>query len=144
MLFRSPVYRATSLTVATNKPAITPYRGVARTGICFAMELTIDAIARKVGREPWEVRRDNLVPSAAMPFTNPTGKVYDSGDYAKSLDIAVEAIGVQAVRARQKADERDGKLIGVGTANYIEMTAHGTALFAALGLPFVPDRKSVV
>lgn len=133
-----PVYRATSLTVATNKPAITPYRGVARTGICFAMELTIDAIAREVGREPWEVRRDNLVPSAAMPFTNPTGKVYDSGDYAKSLDTAVEAIGVQAVRARQKAGERDGKLIGVGTANYIEMTAHGTALFAALGLPFVP------
>jgi carbon-monoxide dehydrogenase large subunit len=133
-----PAYRARALSVATNKPAIIPYRGVARTGICFAMELTIDAIARAVGREAWEVRRDNLVPSAAMPFRNATGKVYDSGDYAKSLDMAIAAIGLDTIRKRQAAGEADGRLVGVGTANYIEMTAHGTALFAALGLPFAP------
>jgi carbon-monoxide dehydrogenase large subunit len=133
-----PVYRAHTRSVATNKPAIIPYRGVARTGICFAMELTIDAIAREVGRDAWDVRRDNLVARAAMPFRNATGKVYDSGDYARSLDMALEAIGVEAVRVRQARGEPDGRLIGIGTANYIEMTAHGTALFAALGLPFAP------
>jgi aerobic carbon-monoxide dehydrogenase large subunit len=133
-----PAYRARSLSVATNKPAIIPYRGVARTGICFAMELTIDAIAREIGREAWEVRRENLVPQSAMPYRNATGKVYDSGDYARGLEMAVEAIGLEGVRTRQATGERDGRLIGFGTASYIEMTAHGTALFAALGLPFVP------
>jgi carbon-monoxide dehydrogenase large subunit len=133
-----PVYRAHTRSVATNKPAIIPYRGVARTGICFAMELTLDAVARAVGRDAWDVRRENLVARAAMPFRNATGKVYDSGDYARSLDMALEAIGADAVRARQAKGEPDGRLIGIGTANYIEMTAHGTALFAALGLPFAP------
>lgn len=135
-------YRARTFSVATNKPSIVPYRGVARTGICFAMELTIDAIARAVGREAWEVRRDNLVPKEAFPFTNPTGKVYDSGDYAQSLDMAVREIDVPSVRKRQAGTAKgSGRLIGVGFANYIEMTAHGTRAFAAAGLPFVPGAE---
>ena len=62
------VYRCRTFSVATNKPAFTPYRGVARCSVCFAMELLMDAIAREVGREPWEVRRENLVTSAAMLY----------------------------------------------------------------------------
>ena len=54
-------YRCRTYCVATNKPGFLPYRGVARTGVCFAIELMIDAIAREVGREPWEVRLENLV-----------------------------------------------------------------------------------
>ena len=135
-----PAYRARTFSVATNKPPIVPYRGVARTGICFAMELTIDAVARAVGREPCDVRRDNLVPDSAMPFVSVTGSTYDSGDYRKSLDIARERVNLPAIRARQ-AQPADGKLIGVGFANYIEMTAHGTALFAAAGYPFTPGHE---
>ena len=131
-------YRARTFSVATNKPPIVPYRGVARTGISFAMELTVDAIARAVGREPWEVRRENLVTKDQMPFTTVSGNVYDSGDYQKSLDLAVGDIDVSAVRIRQKNSENSERLIGVGFANYIEMTAHGTALFAAAGYPFTP------
>ncbi|WP_375459725.1 xanthine dehydrogenase family protein molybdopterin-binding subunit [uncultured Enterovirga sp.] len=137
-------YRARTFTVATNKPSIVPYRGVARTGICFAMELTIDALAREVGREPADVRRENLVPASLMPYTNPTGKVYDSGDYARSLDLAVERIGVPAFRERQAAARAEGRLIGVGFANYIEMTAHGMMMFAAAGLPFVPGYEQAL
>ena len=69
-------YRCKTHCVATNKPGFMPYRGVARTGVCFAMELMIDAIAREVGREPWEVRRDNLVPAEAMPYDNVARKHY--------------------------------------------------------------------
>ena len=58
-------YRCKTYCVATNKPGFLPYRGVARTGVCFAMELMIDAIARAVEREPYEVRLDNLVPPGA-------------------------------------------------------------------------------
>lgn len=131
-------YRVRTFSVATNKPPIVPYRGVARTGICFAMELTIDAVARAVGREPWEVRRDNLVTSDAMPFTSVSGNVYDSGDYRKTLDLALAHVDLPALRAKQKAPADGNKLIGFGVANYIEMTAHGTALFAAAGYPFTP------
>ncbi len=132
-----PAYRARTFSVATNKPPIVPYRGVARTGICFAMELTIDAVARAVGREPCDVRRENLVPGGAMPFVTVTGNAYDSGDYGRSLDLARERINLPAIRARQREHASD-VLIGVGFANYIEMTAHGTALFTAAGYPFTP------
>ena len=133
-------YRARSFSVATNKPPIVPYRGVARTGICLAMELTIDAVARAVGREPCDVRRENLAPSTAMPFTSVTGSIYDSGDYRRCLDIARERVNLPAIRARQRQAAAD-TLIGVGFANYIEMTAHGTALFAAAGYPFIPGHE---
>lgn len=131
-------YRCRTGCVATNKPGFLPYRGVARTGVCFAMELMIDAIARTVGREPWEVRRENLVPAAAMPYDNVARKHYDSGDYQKSLDIARREIGFEAVRARQQGAEPDGRLIGLGLATYCEQSAHGTSVFASWGLPLVP------
>ena len=131
-------YRCKTYSVATNKPPFVPYRGVARPGVCFAIELTMDAIARAVGREPAEVRRENLVPAASMPYDNVTKKHYDSGDYPKSLDLAVEKIGLKAVRARQKTPEPDGRLIGIGFSTFTEQTAHGTKVFAAWGIPLVP------
>jgi len=135
-----PAYRVRTFSVATNKPPIVPYRGVARTGICFAMELTIDAVARAVGREPCDVRRENLVPETAMPFVNVSGNAFDSGDYRRSLDTARAQVNLPAIRARQLQPAAD-TLIGVGFANYIEMTAHGTALFAAAGYPFTPGHE---
>ena len=135
-----PAYRVRTSAVATNKPPIVPYRGVARTGICFAIELTIDAVARAVGREACDVRRENLVPATAMPFVTVTGNAYDSGDYRRSLDIARERVNLPAIRARQAKADGD-TLIGVGFANYIEMTAHGTALFSAAGYPFTPGHE---
>ena len=133
-----PVYRCKTFSVATNKPPFCPYRAVARPGVCFAIELTIDAIARAVGREAADVRRDNLVPGSAMPYTTITGKHYDSGDYPESLRAAVEAIDLPAVRARQRRGEPDGRLIGVGFATFTEQSAHGTKVFAAWGIPLVP------
>jgi len=131
-------YRCRTYCVATNKPGFLPYRGVARTSVCFAMELMIDAIARAVGREPWEVRHDNLVPASAMPYDNVARKHYDSGDYRKSLLLAKEKIGFEKWRARQKQGEPDGRRIGIGFATYCEQSAHGTSVFAAWGLPVIP------
>lgn len=134
--FRS--YRCSTYSVATNKPPFAPYRGVARPGVCFAMELTIDAIARAAGREPVDVRAENLVPASAMPYTNVTNKHYDSGDYVASLRQAQKMLSFDEVRARQQTPEPDGSLIGVGFATYTEQSAHGTKVFAAWGLPLVP------
>ncbi len=68
--YRMDGYRCRTWSAATNKPPILPYRGVARTGVCFALELVIDAIAREAGKEPYEVRLANLVPPDAMPYVN--------------------------------------------------------------------------
>ena len=134
----SAAYRCRTHCVATNKPGFLPYRGVARTGVCFAMELMIDAIARAVGREAWEVRHDNLVPASAMPYDNVARKHYDSGDYRKALILARDKIGFEAWRERQRQGEPDGRLIGIGFASYCEQTAHGTSVFSGWGLPIIP------
>ncbi|MGE0628417.1 MAG: xanthine dehydrogenase family protein molybdopterin-binding subunit, partial [Hyphomicrobiaceae bacterium] len=139
-----PVYRCKTYSVATNKPPFTPYRGVARPGVCFAMELTIDAIARAVGREPADVRRENLVPAAAMPYTNITGKFYDSGDYPESVSQAAALIDLDRLRARQSRGETDGRLIGIGFSTFTEQTAHGTKVFGAWGLPLVPGYEQAM
>lgn len=131
-------YRARTYAVATNKPGLCPYRGVSRTGVCFAIELMIDAIARQVGREPWEVRYENLVPGSAMPYDNIADKHYDSGDFQKNLLLAKEKIDLEKWRDRQSKGEADGRRIGVGFATYTEQTAHGTSVFASWGAAFVP------
>lgn len=131
-------YRCVTRCVATNKPGFVPYRGVARTGVCFAMELTLNAIAQEVGREPWEIRVENLVQPEQMPYLNVANKYFDSGDYPASVRRALEMIDLKAVRARQNVGESDGRLIGFGIATYTEQSAHGTSVFAAWGMPIVP------
>ena len=121
-----PVYRCKAAAVATNKSPQLPYRGVARPGVCYAMELMIDAIAREIGKEPYEVRLANLVRPEQMPFDNITDKHFDSGDYPRLLRMAMEAIDLEKVRQRQKRGEKDGRLIGVGISIFSEQTAHGT------------------
>lgn len=134
-------YRCRTWSVATNKPPILPFRGVARTGVCFAMELTLDALARQVGREPHELRLDLLVRPEQMPFNNITAKHFDSGDYPECLRRAVEAIDLPAIRARQAKGEADGRLIGLGVSIFCEQAAHGTSVYAGWGIPMVPGHE---
>ncbi len=137
-----PAYRCRTFSVATNKPPILPYRGVARTGVCFAMELMIDAVARELGLEPNEVRFRNLVRPEQMPFDNVTGKHFDSGDYPGALRRAIAAIGFDAIRSQQQGSLSLGeRRIGVGFAMYCEQAAHGTSVYAGWGIPMVPGHE---
>jgi carbon-monoxide dehydrogenase large subunit len=136
--YELPAYRCRTFSVATNKCPILPYRGVARTGVCFALELVLDAVAREAGIEPHEVRRKNLVRPEQMPFDNITNKQFDSGDYPESLRRAVAAIDVAGVRERQKRGDGDACLVGVGLATYCEQAAHGTSVYYGWGIPMVP------
>jgi aerobic carbon-monoxide dehydrogenase large subunit len=140
-LYDFPHYRCRTYSVATNKPPILPYRGVARTGVCFALEVTLDALARKLGKEPTELRFASLVRPEQMPFDNITGRHFDSGDYPEALRRAIDAIGLQRIRERQRTPEPDGHLIGIGFAMYTEQAGHGTSVYAAWGIPFVPGHE---
>ena len=138
-------YRCTTYCVATNKPGFMPYRGVARTGVCFAMELLMDGIARAVDRDPYQVRMDNLVRPEQMPYDNVMKKHYDSGDYPQALKTAREKLDADMWLERQKEGLPDGRKIGIGFASYCEQSAHGTSVFATWGLPLVPgyDQSAV-
>lgn len=133
-----PGFRCRTWSSATNKPPILPYRGVARTGVCFALETLLDPLARQLGLEPHEFRRRNLAGPERMPFDNVTNKHFDSGDYPQCLARAAAAIDVEAVRARQAQGEPDGRKIGVGFSVFCEQAAHGTSVYAGWGIPFVP------
>jgi aerobic carbon-monoxide dehydrogenase large subunit len=133
-----PAYRCRTFSVASNKCPILPYRGVARTGVCFALELVLDGIAREAGIEPYEVRARNLVRAEQMPFTNITKKTFDSGDYPESLRRPAAAIDLAGIRERQKRIEPDGRLIGLGFSIYCEQAAHGTSVYYGWGIPMVP------
>ena len=130
-------YRCKAVAVATNKPAILPFRGVARTGVCFAMELTLDAIARELCMAPEAIRARNLVSAEEMPFVNITNKYFDSGDYPEALSRAVAALDIAGVRRRQ-AEQSGRQRIGVGLSVFCEQGAHGTSVYHGWGIPMVP------
>jgi len=118
-----PDYVSVTMTsVVTNTAPTGPYRGAGRPEAAAALERIVDEFARRVGLDPLDVRRRNLIPTDAMPFTTPTGSVYDGGDYRKALDLAAELIDVDAVRARQAEARRSssGPLIGLGFATFVE------------------------
>lgn len=136
-----PRYRCRTWSVATNKPPILPYRGVARTGVCYAMETTLDAVARAAGLDPITVRLRNLPTPAQMPYTNITKKIFDSGDYPEALRRAAEAVDFAGFAERQRAAREQGRLIGQGFAIFCEQGAHGTSVYHGWGIPFVPGAE---
>ena len=131
-------YRCRTWSSATNKPPILPYRGVARTGVCFALETVIDLLARELGVEPYKMRVLNLPTPRQMPFQNITQKRFDSGDYPECVLRAAKAIDVAAIRARQDLGEIDGRKIGLGLSVFCEQAAHGTSVYHGWGIPMVP------
>ncbi|MEA2983229.1 MAG: aerobic carbon-monoxide dehydrogenase large subunit [Alphaproteobacteria bacterium] len=112
-------------TVATNKAPMGPYRGVARPGACFAIERLVDEVARELGREPLDLRRQNIVTAAELPYLTAAGMRLDTGDYVAALDTARNMVDLPAIRARQAKPEPDGRAIGVGFAFYTEQSGHG-------------------
>ena len=137
-------YRCRTWSVATNKPPILPYRGVARTGVCYAIETMLDAIAVAAGIEPYEARLRNLVEAHEMPYDNITNKHFDSGDYPEAVRRAIRSIDLPSVRARQQRGEPDGRRVGFGMAIFCEQGAHGTSVYHGWGIPMVPGYEPAV
>ncbi len=119
-------------TAATNKVPNTAYRGAGRPEAVFAMERVIDLVAGSLGLEPAEVRRRNMIRTEEMPYRAGIAYrdgepiVYDSGDYAGGLQMALDAVGgVAAFRDRQREARRGGRYLGLGIGCYVEGTGVG-------------------
>ena len=115
-----PTATAKARAVFTNTVPTQAYRSSGRPEVCHSLERLIDTAAYEYGFDPIELRRKNLIRSSAMPYTNPLGITYDSGDYKKSMDIALELIDWSNFSDREMKACSRGKLLGRGFANYVE------------------------
>jgi carbon-monoxide dehydrogenase large subunit len=107
--------------VLTTTSPTTPYRAAGRPEVIFVIERLIDLAARRHGFDRVALRRRNLVPATAMPYRNPLGLVYDSGDYAAAQDRAVALADWAGFEARRAEARRHGRYRGIGLANYVEL-----------------------
>ena len=106
----------------TNTVPTTPYRSAGRPEAIFVVERLVDLAADRLGIDPAELRRRNLIPPTAQPFTNPAGLTYDSGDYPAAMATGLALADWDGFPVRREAAKRRGKLRGIGVANYIEIT----------------------
>ena len=101
----------------------------------WVMDGTIDAIARKLGRDPVEVRRINMLRSQDMPYTMATGEVVEDITPLETMDAALAVIDYASFRKRQEAERRRGRYLGVGLCVVVELTAYGSRFYKNAGIP---------
>ena len=106
--------------VATNKAPVSPNRGYSRMQHLWFTERIIDIVAHELELDPIEVRKRNYIRVEDMPYETPNGCVYDSGDYARMLDVATDLIGWADIDAKRLDAASRGKLLGVGIGSTLD------------------------
>jgi aerobic carbon-monoxide dehydrogenase large subunit len=115
--------------VVTTTTPVGAYRGAGRPYGTAVIERTMDRLARELALDPVELRRRNLVPAHRHPYATGLGTAgrgpveYDSGDYPRCMDLALEALDVPAARREQARLRTEGRYLGIGLVNYVEATA---------------------
>ncbi|HEX9443289.1 MAG TPA: xanthine dehydrogenase family protein molybdopterin-binding subunit [Candidatus Binatia bacterium] len=123
--------------VVTNKCPVIPNRGIGKPGMCYIWERIMDRIAEELGLSPIAVRERNLIQPGEMPYTTPSGNIYDSGDYPALLKEAVQTIGYEKLRAEQKQARANGRLLGIGVVIGVEPGGRN----AARDMAIFPEMK---
>lgn len=128
--YRVPNYRVVGHIRLTNKTPAGTYRAPGRFESTFVRERLMDAIAARVGVSAEEVRRRNFIASSEMPYdrsveTLGTHVVFDSGDYPKLLDKALQRIGWDKLQDEIKARRDQGELVGAGLGIFVEKSGLG-------------------
>jgi carbon-monoxide dehydrogenase large subunit len=123
-IYRMPAACFRARCVASNTTPTRPYRSSGRPEVMFVIERLIDLAAAQCGLDRVEIRRRNLLTSTELPYTNPFGMVYDSGDYHQVMDRALVLSDWYGFGARRAEARKRGKVRGIGLANYID-TATG-------------------
>ena len=111
--------------VYTNKMSVGPYRGYGQHATAYATELVMDGIAQALGLDPAEVRRRNLIPADAFPYRTPAGRLHDSGDYHRGLEMALELADYSGLREEQARLRERGELLGIGIATTVDASGFG-------------------
>lgn len=124
-VYAIPTAYARVRVIATHTAPVDAYRGAGRPEAAYLIERLVDCIARDMDLPREEVRRRNFIPPEAMPYATALGKTYDSGEFARLMDLALERadhVGFESRRAEAKAR---GTLLGLGFAYYVEVAGGG-------------------
>ncbi len=124
-LYKIKSFTADLTGVFTNLPPTDLYRGAGRPEATYVLERVVDKLADKLGMDPAELRLKNFPSADEFPFETASGLSYDSGDYAKAFNIALENIGYQDFLAEQQQARSEGRLLGLGISTYGELCAFG-------------------
>ncbi|HLV34264.1 MAG TPA: molybdopterin cofactor-binding domain-containing protein [Spirillospora sp.] len=121
--------------VYTNTGMVDAYRGAGRPEATYVIERAVDLVARELNMDPVEVRRKNFIPPDAFPY-DPAGILnglkYDSGEYEKALNRALEMVGYEKFRQEQAEARQQGRYLGIGVSSYVEIC--GVAPSAWIGV----------
>lgn len=123
-IYHVPTVFFRGLGVLTNTVPTRPYRSAGRPEVMFVIERLLDLASRQFGFDRIELRRRNLVPESAMPYTNPFGLIYDSGAYHQVMERALELGHWQDFEQRRAEALQRGRYRGIGVSNYVD-TASG-------------------
>ena len=119
-VYRTPAMHVDITAVFSNTNPMRPYRGNGRPEAAYVIERMVDLAAAELGLDPTELRRRNYVPPAAMPFKTGLTFTYDSGEFEKNMDLALDLADRKGVKARKAEARKRGKLLGFGLSNTIE------------------------
>jgi carbon-monoxide dehydrogenase large subunit len=131
-----PKVRCRGASVVTNATPIAAYRGAGRPEAAALIERAVDMLAAELGVDPVDVRRRNLIPPEAFPFTTSVGTTYDVGDYGAALDAALRLAGYEELRREQAARRARGdhEVLGIGVSTYVEITAFSEKEFGSVAV----------
>jgi CO/xanthine dehydrogenase Mo-binding subunit len=119
-LYRWRNIRVDFTQVCTNKSPVGPNRGYSRMQHLWLTERIVDIVAHRLGLDPVEVRKRNYIRSDEMPYETPNGCVYDSGDYARCLGLALDLVGYDSIEQKRSEAEARGRLLGVGIGSTLD------------------------
>ena len=120
-----PAIRTTLTEVFTNKTPTDAYRGAGRPEATYFVERAMDMLARELNMDPAELRRRNFIQPDQFPYQTQMGAVYDSGDYDKALTAALKAANWDGLKAERDKARKEGRLVGLGLAFYVEVCGLG-------------------
>jgi aerobic carbon-monoxide dehydrogenase large subunit len=128
--YRTPAIYVEVKGVFTNTAPVDAYRGAGRPEACYVVERLVDSAAREMKIDPAELRRRNFIANDAFPYATPVGLTYDSGDYFKTLEMALKASDYAGFAQRRAEAAKRGKLRGIGISTYIEACAMAPSVMA--------------
>jgi len=131
--YNIPAIRVTVTEVFTNKTPTDAYRGAGRPEATYFVERAMDMLAAELKMDPADVRRKNFIQPDQFPFATQMGAVYDSGDYEKALDLALKNANWDQLKKDRDAAKKDGRLVGLGLAMYVEVCGLGPSAILPTG-----------
>ena len=124
-LYKIPVIFGESYGTMTNTVPVDAYRGAGRPEASYVVERLVDIAARDLKMDPIELRRKNFIAPEEFPYQTPVALLYDSGDYAKMFDKAVEISDYPALLRQRDEARAQGRLVGIGISGCIEACGLG-------------------